>query len=143
MITQLSHPWTYRGLTALFCLFGLGTGLGDLTSNSTVLVDLHQLGYPMYLAPMLGVFKILGVLALIAPGLPTLKEWAYAGFAFDLGGAIFSSLAIGVFDSDTLLASIGLVLLAAAYFSYSVTRARNLPVGLLRFMRASSLGSQS
>ena len=51
-------------------------------------VELRQeamanLGDPMYLMTILGVAKILGVIALLAPRLPLLKEWAYAGFTFD------------------------------------------------------------
>src|SRR5882762_2913949 len=54
-----------------------------------------HLGYPVYLLTVLGVWKILGVVAVLIPGFPLLKEWAYAGFFFDMSGAIFSHIAVG------------------------------------------------
>jgi uncharacterized membrane protein len=53
------------------------------------------LHYPDYFAPFIGVAKILGSIALLVPGNRKLKEWAYAGFTFDLIGATYSALAIG------------------------------------------------
>ena len=52
-----------------------------------------HLGYPVYLLTMLGIWKILGVVALLVPKSPLLKEWAYAGFFFVMAGAIFSHIA--------------------------------------------------
>jgi uncharacterized membrane protein YphA (DoxX/SURF4 family) len=54
-----------------------------------------HLGYPAYILTMLGVWKILGVVALLVPKFPRLKEWAYAGFFFAMTGAIFSHIAVG------------------------------------------------
>ena len=54
-----------------------------------------HLGYPIYLLTILGVWKMLGVVAVLIPKTPTLKEWAYAGFFFTLSGAIVSHLAVG------------------------------------------------
>ena len=63
--------------------------------------DLFQtLGYPAYFMPLLGVLKILGVVALLIPKFPLLKEWAYAGFFFAMSGAIFSHVAMGSSMSD-------------------------------------------
>ena len=58
-----------------------------------------HLGYPVYLLTILGTWKILGVVAVLIPKLPLLKEWAYAGFLFIMTGAIFSHIATG--DSVT------------------------------------------
>jgi len=55
----------------------------------------NQLGYPVYLLTLLGVWKMLGVVAVLIPKFPLLKEWAYAGFFFAMSGAIFSHFAIG------------------------------------------------
>ncbi len=52
-----------------------------------------QLGYPVYFLTILGIWKILGVFALLIPKFPIVKEWAYAGFFFAMTGAIFSHLA--------------------------------------------------
>src|SRR3979490_3411015 len=56
---------------------------------------LTHLGYPVYFLTILGVWKILGVIAVLIPKFPLLKEWAYAGFFFVMSGAIFSHIAIG------------------------------------------------
>ena len=54
-----------------------------------------DLGYPTYLMTILGVWKILGAIAILIPKFPLLKEWAYAGFFFAMSGAIISHFAIG------------------------------------------------
>ena len=54
-----------------------------------------HLGYPLYILTMLGTWKILGVIALLIPKFPLLKEWAYAGFFFLMSGAVFSHIALG------------------------------------------------
>jgi hypothetical protein len=54
-----------------------------------------ELGYPMYFFLILGIWKVLGALAILAPGFPRLKEWAYAGIFFDLTGAAASVAAVG------------------------------------------------
>jgi hypothetical protein len=59
-------------------------------------VDLfNRLGYPLYFLTILGIWKILGVVAVLVPKFPILKEWAYAGFFFAMSGAVFSHLASG------------------------------------------------
>ena len=67
-----------------------------------------RLGYPIYILTILGIWKILGVVALLIPKAPLLKEWAYAGFFFVMSGAVFSHIAVGdpvneVFPSLLLL----------------------------------------
>jgi len=54
-----------------------------------------RLGYPIYFLTILGVWKILGVVALLSPKFPLLKEWAYAGFFFAMSGALVSHIAVG------------------------------------------------
>ena len=56
---------------------------------------IKHLGYPIYFLTILGVWKILGVVALLIPKFPLLKEWAYAGFFFTMSGAVFSHIALG------------------------------------------------
>ena len=68
-----------------------------------------HLGYPVYLLTLLGIWKILGVAAILIPKNPLVKEWAYAGFFFVMSGAIFSHIASGdtmieIFPSLLLLA---------------------------------------
>jgi uncharacterized membrane protein YphA (DoxX/SURF4 family) len=57
--------------------------------------DMAHLGYPSYFLMILGVWKILGALAILAPGLPRLKEWAYAGMIFDTTSAAISRAVVG------------------------------------------------
>lgn len=54
-----------------------------------------KLGYPVYFLTLLGVWKLLGAAAVLIPGFPLLKEWAYAGFFFIMSGALFSHIAVG------------------------------------------------
>jgi hypothetical protein len=75
------------------------------------------LGYPAYVATILGVWKLLGAAAITTPGLPRLKEWAYAGIAFDLSGAALSHAASG--DVAARIA-VPLVLLALAGASWAL-----------------------
>lgn len=56
---------------------------------------IKYLGYPVYFLTILGVWKILGVAAVLIPKFPLLKEWAYAGFFFAMSGAVFSHIAMG------------------------------------------------
>ena len=56
---------------------------------------INHLGYPVYILTIIGVWKILGVIALLLPKTPLIKEWAYAGFFFIMTGAIFSHIATG------------------------------------------------
>ena len=76
-----------------------------------------QLGYPVYFLTILGVWKILGVIALLVPKLPVLKEWAYAGFFFLLTGAIFSHVATGHGAGDIFPSALLLVLMVISWFS--------------------------
>jgi DoxX-like family len=54
-----------------------------------------HLGYPVYILTILGVWKLLGVVTVLMPRFPLLKEWAYAGFFFLMTGALFSHFAVG------------------------------------------------
>jgi uncharacterized membrane protein YphA (DoxX/SURF4 family) len=56
---------------------------------------MRLLGYPLYFLTIIGLWKILGVIALLVPRFPLVKEWAYAGFVFLLTGAIYSHIATG------------------------------------------------
>ena len=84
--------WVATGLSALLILY---SGALDLTRAPDVVVGLAHLGYPAYLATLLGVWKVLGAIAIVVPRFPRLKEWAYAGLAFDLTGAAVSHAASG------------------------------------------------
>jgi hypothetical protein len=81
-----------------------------------------HLGYPAYFMPLLGVLKILGVVVVLIPKFPLLKEWAYAGFFFAMSGAIFSHLAMGSSMSDIGGPLLLLVLTAISWYFRPVSR---------------------
>ena len=63
---------------------------------------IERLGYPSYFLVILGIWKLLGAVALVIPRFPRLKEWAYAGVIFDLTGAVTSLVISGIVDAGTL-----------------------------------------
>src|SRR4051812_21937839 len=81
--------------TAWLALGMISTGIVQLLKVKEEAELFNRLGYPGYLLTMLGIWKLLGVIAVLLPKLPRLKEWAYAGFFFAMSGAIFSHLAVG------------------------------------------------
>jgi hypothetical protein len=76
--------------------------LGMLSTGIVQVIQLKEeqemfvhLRYPLYLLTIIGTWKILGVIAVLMPKFPLVKEWAYAGFFFTMSGAVFSHLACG------------------------------------------------
>lgn len=105
--------WVTTGLISLPMLAG---GVMDLSQAPDVIAGMAHLGYPAYFAVLLGTWKLLGVAAVLVPGLPRLKEWAYAGFVFDLTAASISHAVSGDPASNVV---IPLVLLAIAMTSWA------------------------
>jgi hypothetical protein len=89
--------------TSLFCAFMLSSAIPNILSSAEWVAIFDQLGYPQYLLPFLGVAKLLGVVGLLIPGLNRIKEWAYAGFFFDLVGATYSAVVAFGFDPQMLV----------------------------------------
>ena len=85
----------------------LSTAIVQLIKMEEEVESINALGYPAYLLSILGVWKILGVIAIFIPKFPLIKEWAYAGFFFVMSGAIISHLAVG----DELITLFGPTLL--------------------------------
>ena len=75
-----------------------------------------RLGYPVYFLTILGIWKILGVVALLIPRFPLLKEWAYAGFFFAMSGAVFSHIALGDSISEIFPSMLLLVLTVVSWY---------------------------
>ena len=91
-------------LTTVLLAFELGLGgVWDVLRVPHVRLLMERLGYPAYFLIILGVWKLLGTVALIIPRYPRLKEWAYAGAVFDLTGAIASHLASGLIEAGALV----------------------------------------
>jgi hypothetical protein len=85
--------WTATGLVAFFIGGGGGSQIWQYRANPHGVVPV--LGYPLYFFAILGLWKVLGAIAILAPRFPRLKEWAYAGIFFDLTGAAASCAAVG------------------------------------------------
>ena len=77
-----------------------------------------RLGYPVYLAPFMGVARILALIVIVIPKYPRLKEWAYAGLAFDIIGAIYSQIATGQSLTNLSFPVIAILFLSGSYFFY-------------------------
>ncbi|SEJ24242.1 DoxX-like family protein [Dyadobacter sp. SG02] len=85
----------YWIFTAWLALGMTSTGIVQLMKMKEEADMFARLGYPEYLLTMIGTWKILGVIAVLIPKFPLLKEWAYAGFFFCMSGAIISHMALG------------------------------------------------
>ncbi len=103
IIYWIATLWLGLGMlsTGAVQLFRMKTGAGGVDS-------ITHLGYPLYFLTLLSVWKISGVIAVIIPKFPLVKEWAYAGFFFAMSGAIFSHIESGdpvneIFPSVLLL----------------------------------------
>jgi hypothetical protein len=103
--------------TAWLALGMLSTGVVQLLKIEEEVDLITGLGYPRYFLTLLGVWKILGVIALLIPRFPLLKEWTYAGFFFAMSGAIFSHVAAGSPISE-IFPSLLLLLLTAVSWSF-------------------------
>jgi DoxX-like family len=84
--------------TGIFAAFMLLSAIPDIMIVPDAVTIMTHLGYPHYFIPFIGVAKLLGVIAILIPGIPGLKEWAYAGLAFDLIGATYSQLSTDGFQ---------------------------------------------
>lgn len=99
IIYWVAKLWLCLGMTA--------TGIVQLIHMEEEVTNFTNLGYPTYLMTLLGIWKILGVIAMLLPRFPLLKEWAYAGFFFAMSGAVISHLIVG----DELITLFGPLLL--------------------------------
>ncbi|GIP03368.1 MULTISPECIES: DoxX family protein [Paenibacillus] len=79
--------WSVTGLLAAAIML---SGIGQLMQFGGNLELVTNLGYPLYVLTILGIWKVLGAIALLVPGLPRLKEWVHAGIFFLMTGAALS-----------------------------------------------------
>lgn len=85
----------YWILTVLFAVLMAGSAISNVLMDPQAVKFFKEIQLPAYLLPLLGWAKLLGALAILVPGNPRLKEWAYAGLTFDLLGAIYCIAASG------------------------------------------------
>ena len=121
MKKQKIFYWVVTGLFAGFMTF---SAIPDILSTPEAVKFLTGLGYPSYIIPFLGVAKLLGVIAILIPGFPKIKEWAYAGLFFDLAGATYSGLAMGGFQPAILIMLLPVCFLFLSRYLYFKTHAQ-------------------
>jgi len=107
--------WVATGLILALMLF---SALSSFRNDPKAAEMMAPLGYKPYVFHFLAVAKILGIIAILVPGFPRLKEWAYAGFAFDLLGATYSFYATDFPASKWASMFIFLAILAVSYIYY-------------------------
>lgn len=106
---------SYWCLIVLFSIAMLGDAFGGITKQQAGIDVLNHLSYPIYIMPFLGYLKVLGVIALLQTKFRNLKEWAFAGFAFNFIGAAVSRAAVG---DGTGMVAMPLVMLTVLFVTY-------------------------
>jgi uncharacterized membrane protein len=129
--------WITTGLVALMMLQG---GISELMHTEGSVQVMRALGYPDYLNTILGIAKLLGVAAILLPVPRMLREWAYAGFTFDVGGAIASFVAAGMVNWTLLIPIISLALVLTSYWSW---RRRAAMAGMTAYAATQDLAGAS
>ena len=109
---------TYWVFTILLVILMLFSALASFKQSPDGVALMKHIEYPYSVLTLLSIAKILGVIAILVPGFPRLKEWAYAGFTFDLVGAIYASLSVGDPISLSLPIFLGLIFVFGSYIFY-------------------------
>ena len=108
MKSRKVHNIIYWIATIWLALGMVSTGIVQITHMQAEVDLMAHLGYPVYFITIIGIWKLLGSIAVLIPKFPLVKEWAYAGFFFTMSGALISHLAVGdpiveIFPSILLL----------------------------------------
>lgn len=111
----------YWIVTILMAALMTLSSVPDVIKSPDAVAFFVHLGYPAYLLPFLGIAKLLGVVAVLVPGFHRLKEWAYAGLAFDVIGAFYSHMSVGDPPSIWIFSVIALALILGSYFLFRKT----------------------
>lgn len=101
--------------TVLLILLMLSSAIPSLLNSKQAVDFMKHMQYPFYFAHFLAVAKLLGIVALLVPGFPRIREWAYAGFTFDLIAALYSFIALGDPASSYMLFPLFFLILAVSY----------------------------
>ena len=105
----------YWIITILFGAFMAFSAIPDILQKPDAVAFITKMGYPLYFVTFIGIAKLLGVIAILIPGFPRIKEWAYAGLVFDLVAATYSFIALKYPVSGWALM---LIFIAFAFISY-------------------------
>jgi uncharacterized membrane protein YphA (DoxX/SURF4 family) len=104
--------------TGLIMALMLVSAVGSFFSNPDGAKMMDQMGYKPYIIHFLAVAKILGIITLLLPGFYRLKEWVYAGFTFDLLGAVYSMIAVGLPPAKWAMIPVFIIILAISYIYF-------------------------
>jgi len=113
---QKRNKIIYWIFTLWMALGMVSTAIVQLMKNKDELANFTNLGYPAYLMIILGIWKLMGVIAVLIPKRPLLKEWAYAGFFFVMSGALISHIIVGDTFGRTFPALLLLVLVIISWY---------------------------
>ena len=94
----------------------LASGLQQIFHSKGFVDIMIPLGYPLYFLYILGVWKVLGVIAILIPKFGLLKEWAYAGFFFAMSGAVFSHIASSAAVMEIVPSSVLLIMTVLSWY---------------------------
>jgi uncharacterized membrane protein len=108
IIYWVATLWLALGMTS--------TGIVQLLNMKEETAFITKLGYPSYFLTILGAWKILGVVAILIPKFPLVKEWAYAGFFFAMSGALFSHMASDSLPQEYFGSALLLVLTITSWY---------------------------
>ncbi len=115
--------WT----TTLFLSLGMTAGgVQQMLQIGGYNEIVSSLDYPLYLLSILGVWKLLGVVAILIPKFPLLKEWAYAGFFFAMSGAFISHLVVRQAFSEAVPSLILLIVTVLSWYFRPADRKINI-----------------
>ena len=114
--------WVATALLVFELVLG---GVWDVLRVPHVRAVMERLGYPTYFVVILGVWKLLGAVALAIPRFPRLKEWAYAGMVFNLTGALVSHVASGDIEVGPMVYLVVMTGVTAASWSLRPASRRN------------------
>lgn len=94
----------------------ISTGIVQIIKMDAEVDNFKSLSYPLYLMTIIGVWKLLGTVAVLMPKFPIVKEWAYAGFFFAMSGAIISHIASGHGGKEIFGPALLLVLTCVSWY---------------------------
>ncbi|MBC7847776.1 MAG: DoxX family protein [Flavobacterium sp.] len=109
--------YLYWTLLILLAIFFAISGFMEITKNPSTYPKTLQMGYPPYFILTLGIAKIVGVIALLAPNLKRIKEWAFAGFTFDVIFAFISGRHIDS-NADCIKSAVVFSIIMLTYFLF-------------------------
>lgn len=114
--SQKRNRIIYWIFTIWMSLGMVSTAIVQLIKNKDELANFTNLGYPAYLMTIIGIWKILGVIAVLIPKRPLFKEWAYAGFFFVMSGALISHIIVNDTFGRTFPALLLLLLVCISWY---------------------------